>query len=509
MLALVRLRDQHSVMESSLPLHAPLLDVKPRRSLRVLTSDPGLPLVRKVDRSPGRLPAKASSDSDLYLRGTASPERSVAAEMDMRYRLLAKGFQCSADDRESEEEVGAPSGGGVSSEVATVLVILKAFVGGTMLVLPASLLQTGLVAGNITLWAVALLELWGMFKLLEAHRSNAGGSFGQLAQKALGNGGSVAVEVSIVLSQLGFTAAEMIYVAKSGAFVLSWLATNSDLAAEWLGEGSQDDWEPNLVWIQLVLAIPVSWYRDLSALTIFNVVGNLLIFGALLVLSAVTTTGLWEQGPVSELRLASPLGQLITFAGFSVFAFEGITMVIPIYVAHKNKDSFTFTLGWTIMGITALFSIFASANVVLYGDVLEPIVTLNLPSSSILRVWVSCAFALGSLTLVFLMAFPTYEIIETNLSRSSIRWVTRCAGSRSMRTAVVTLCAVLARFGGSSLDLFISGVGAIGCVPLAFVYPAAIHYCLVAETKMQKVGDVALFIFGIIIMINCTAALFV
>mmetsp|Transcript_27020 Transcript_27020/g.58826 ORF Transcript_27020/g.58826 Transcript_27020/m.58826 type:complete len:507 (-) Transcript_27020:210-1730(-) len=475
-----------------------------KRSLRLVVSDTdvadtalsqaSMPDFVHEDTSPLALPARSQSDSNLL----ELYERWVAQEMDQRYRLLAKGHLCDqSEDLLSPSSLREASVAGVSSEVATVLVILKAFVGGTMLVLPASLLQTGIVAGNITLWAVAALELMGMLKLLEAHQ-RFGGSFGQLAQRALGSGGSWAVEASIVLSQLGFTAAEMIYVAKSGSFVLGQLSAYMP-DDSWLGHASTEHLEHRLIWCQLLLAIPVSWYRDLSALTIFNVMGNLMVFGALVVLSFVTGRGLAEQGAdqVQFVPWSSPLPQVVTFAGFSVFAFEGITMVIPIYLAHKNKANFRRTLSWTIVGITILFSVFASANVVLYGEVLKPIVTLNLPESSDLRVWVSCAFALGSLTLVFLMAFPTYEILD------GWRLFSRCSGTRILRTLVVTCCALLARFGGAQLDLFISVVGAVGCVPLAFVYPAAIHFFLAAETILEKATDLLLFLFGSCVMLNC------
>lgn len=497
-------------------LERPFLGCVDERSLRILkhhASDPPLP-VRPVSidvfgvpcNSPGSrlldvLQTRGSSDSMLpgMWRGSG-----VRAEMRERYRLLAKGPNepIGIEPEETAMSPGYTREEGRSSDIATILVILKAFVGGTMLVLPASLLQTGLITGNLTLWAVGLLELWCMLKLFQAHQRR-GGSFGQLAHKAVGAGGAVAVEGSIVLSQLGFTAAEMIYVAKSGAFVVHWASQRYAAARAVFGDASEAELEPKLIWLQLLVAVPVSWYRELSGLTVFNFAGNFLILGAVLTLSAVTVHGLAEQGTAHDLTLSCPMRQMLVFAGFSVFAFEGITMVIPIYTAHKNKDTFFITLSGTIVGITLLFSAFASANVALYGRLLEPVLTLNLPAGSGLRVWVSSAFALGSLTLVFLMAFPTYEILESRLHKTCGVKLREGPGSKAFRGLVVLACAMTARFGGQQLDLFLSVVGAVGCVPLAFVYPGIIHLRLVAETWWDRVGDVVVIILGMGIMLNC------
>lgn len=504
-------------------LRPPLLasrDVrKPGRLLRVCASDPEAfaanrlfeeSQARAVDGVGGEAGptlskglGRCSSDSDLFTLGA----RALSAAVDERYRLLAKGHHCCAEDATPicQTSTEARKVEGRSSEVATVLVILKAFVGGTMLVLPSSLHQTGLISGNLTLWVVGLLELWGMLKLVEAHQ-RCGGSFGQLARLAMGAKGAAAVESSIVLSQLGFTAAEMIYVAKTGAFAIHRATSHFPALGAMLGTSSQAALEPTLIWLQLIVAVPVSWYRELSALTMFNFVGNLLILSAVFVLSVVTVTGLADQGGAEGVTLSSPVQQVLVFTGFSVYAFEGITMVIPIYTAHQNKENFNRTLTGTIVAIAVLFSAFASANVVLYGDSVESILTLNLPAESALRVWVSVAFALGSLTLVFLMAFPTYEILEGRLQAClGPQVVNKFGAQHALRAVVICLCAVAARFGGQELDVFLSLVGAVGCVPLAFIYPCMIHLQLVADTTGTKLLNVAFIIFGFGVMIFCMA----
>jgi len=392
-----------------------------------------------------------------------------------------------------------------SSDVATVLVILKSFVGGTLLVMPAQFLQAGLLSGGLLFWAVGLLELWCMLKLVETHQEK-GGSFSELAGKALGPAGAIAVDVSIVLSQLGFIAAEMIYVARNGSTALEWLARRFPELAAWLGGF---DFAVVLTWLQLFFVIPVAWYRDLAALTAFNFVGNLLVLGTLTVLSVMTVSGLATGGVAPELKLGCPLQEALVFLGFSVFTFEGINMVIPMYTAHRDKRSFSRLLAKTIVVIIALFSVFATANVLLYGRSLQPILTLNLPQDSRVVGWVPLAFALASLVLVPLMAFPTFEILE-----GFAQWGCGKAlvGSHwrvnLFRAGLMTICAVVARFGGPHLGAFLSLVGAVGCVPLAFVYPAVIHLRLLARSAVEAAGDCFAMAVGLGITVFCTASIF-
>lgn len=390
-----------------------------------------------------------------------------------------------------------------SSDVATVLVILKSFVGGTLLVMPAQFFKAGLLSGGILFWFVGLLELWCMLKLLETHQDK-GGTFSELAGKALGRAGAVAVDVSIVLSQLGFISAEMIYVARNGSSALEWLAVRSPELANLL-RGC--DFVAVLTWLQLIFVVPVAWYRDLAALTAFNFVGNLLVLGTLLVLSFLTVDGLASQGVAQELHLGCPVQEALVFLGFSVFTFEGINMVIPMYAAHRDKRSFNRLLTKTLFAIIALFSVFASANVLLYGSSLQPILTLNLPQDSRVVGWVPLAFAVASLVLVPLMAFPTFEILERfahwgcGKALVGSHWRVNV-----FRAGLMAICSVVARFGGPHLGAFLSLVGAVGCVPLAFVYPSVIHLRLSAQSPVQVAGDCFCLVVGLGITVFCTAS---
>jgi len=398
-----------------------------------------------------------------------------------------------------------------SSDVATVLVILKSFTGGTLLVVPAGFQQAGLLSGHMIFWGAGLLQLLCMMKLLETHRM-WGGSFSQLAGRAIGRAGAVAVDVSVVLAQLGFVITEMIYVAQNGSFALrNTIARFPGLAAllPRAATTGSCDLVVALLWTQLLIVVPAAWHRELTALTAFNLVGNLLVIITLFMLSATTFRGLARSGIAEDVRFVSSLPDCLAFLGVAVFTFDGINMVIPMYTAHRNKASFKRILLWTIIGIIALFSAFGGASTLLYGADVQPILTLNLPQDSMTADWVPLGFAMASLCLVPLMAFPTYEILEglAQWSGFGAHLVSSHHRVNAFRSGLLIMCCIVAHTFKAQLHDFLALTGAIGCVPLAFVYPSVIHLKLMARSPAQVVGDCLCLTLGFSIAVLCTVSI--
>lgn len=60
---------------------------------------------------------------------------------------------------------------------------------------------------------------------------------------------------------------------------------------------------------------------------------------------------------------------------------------------------------------------------------------------------------------------------------------------------------VVAYLGLSDLDKFISLIGSVCCTPLSFIFPPLFHLRAVARTRTEKVLDIVLCTFGVIIMV--------
>ena len=57
---------------------------------------------------------------------------------------------------------------------------------------------------------------------------------------------------------------------------------------------------------------------------------------------------------------------------------------------------------------------------------------------------------------------------------------------------------------GDKLDKFLSILGALTCTPIAFTFPALFHLKACAETTAQKVSDILLIAFSLVILVYCT-----
>jgi len=57
----------------------------------------------------------------------------------------------------------------------------------------------------------------------------------------------------------------------------------------------------------------------------------------------------------------------------------------------------------------------------------------------------------------------------------------------------------------SQLDKFLAILGALGCTPVAFTLPTLFHYKLLAETRKEKLIDIAVIVLSLIILVFCTS----
>ena len=73
------------------------------------------------------------------------------------------------------------------------------------------------------------------------------------------------------------------------------------------------------------------------------------------------------------------------------------------------------------------------------------------------------------------------------------------------RTLLVVFTVCVTIMLGDKLDKFLSILGALTCTPIAFTFPALFHLKAVAETTAQKVSDILLIVFSLIILVYCTA----
>ncbi|OWZ08546.1 Vacuolar amino acid transporter [Phytophthora megakarya] len=380
----------------------------------------------------------------------------------------------------------------------TVFTILKSFIGSGILFLPKGFQNGGMLFSLAALCASAVLSTFCMLRLTDCSnvllrngRTNV--SYGLVGETAFGKVGRVAVNISLVLSQIGFCCSYLIFVEKNiGEVILAAFGIERTIASSSL----------TLIMLQILLYTPLSWVRRIEYFALTNLFADVLILFGLVYIITYTVQTL-DDAPVGSATWenfnSTSWGMML---GTAVYCFEGIGLVLPIYDAMDGdiKHKFPRILSYTMLFLVTLLAVFAGFVYAAFGQETQSVVTLNLPSAqdSIATMSVQLTYSLALVFTYPLMLYPVVKILEGYLfphhsEKGYWRWE-----KNGFRFALVCLTAAIAYFGKEELDNFVALIGGFCSVPLAFIYPCLFHSKLVNEGHTVNNSVIALGIFTMI-----------
>lgn len=346
---------------------------------------------------------------------------------------------------EGIEEEEAPRGASVRK---TVFTILKSFIGSGILFLPKAFEHGGMLFSIVGLSISAILSTFCMLRLTDcsnvvALTSSGGISYGLLGSRAFGPVGRIAVNVSLVLSQLGFCCSYLIFVEKNVGDILA-QAFNTDTNAvgsfPWM-----------LILLQIPLYTPLTWVRRIEYFAITNLIADVLIFFGLIYIAGYSLAQL-EGRPSSQSTWENfNPNSWALFLGTAVYCFEGIGLVLPIYDAmdDKIKHKFPKIVSTTIMFLVVFFCTFAGLVYAAFGEDTQSVVTLNLPNASVsgATMTVQLTYSLALVLTYPLMLYPVIVILEGYIfekthTKGFWRWQ-----KNGFRFLLVCLTAAIAYYG--------------------------------------------------------------
>ncbi|XP_023344937.1 proton-coupled amino acid transporter 1 isoform X1 [Eurytemora carolleeae] len=413
--------------------------------------------------------------------------RRTISTSDLRKRLMSSGpsetsHLLSEDEYteilEGEEEEEELLGHTISN-TETIIHLLKGNIGIGVLTMPIAMSNAGLLGGVLGMVLVALITIHCMHTLVisshkmvdkkdgvrfldyadtaEAAFNDAGGWWAKSA-KFFGR----LINLFLCMSQIGSNAVYILFVAQN---ILPIVET-------YLSPG----WNYRIyIAILLIPVILTCCVRNLKYLSPLSVVANILEFVGLgIIFYFIFATPL----PSSDTRpWFSSAANFPIFFGTAIFAFEGISVVLPIENQMTTKKAmlgFNGVLNTSMVIIACLYISMGFFGYLKYGDDVESSITLNLPADSPLA---QSALVMFSLAIFFSYALQFYvvmDIIGPNLIKPYVPERLYMPAEYTTRILLNVFTLGLAAT-VPWLDLLVSLLGAVKMSTLSLMAPALIE----------------------------------
>lgn len=394
--------------------------------------------------------------------------------------------------RKSSRTAGKKADAGLAK---TFFTLLKAFIGTGIMFLPKAFNNGGILFSACVLVATSALSMLAFHLLLQCKR-RYGGGYGDLAEAIIGPRMRQLVLISITLSQLGFVCAGTVFVAENLlSFFNAVLKRPNPLSTS------------ILIILQLVALIPLAFIRNISKLGPAALLADVFILFGLVYIFYYDIGALARNGVSSTVQLFNQQHFAMTI-GSAIFTFEGVGLILPIQSSMKRPEKFEQLLYLVMAIITVIFTSVGVLCYATFGADTQIEIISNYPQDSRLVNAVQFIYSLAVLAGTPVQLFPALRIVEARLfarSSSGKRSSATKWRKNAFRTAVVLLCTAISVLGANDLDRFVALIGSFACVPLVYIFPALLHYRGVAETRLEKAGDVLLAVGGLVAMVFTTS----
>ncbi|KAL8749641.1 MAG: hypothetical protein Q9199_007562 [Rusavskia elegans] len=381
---------------------------------------------------------------------------------------------------------------GRNSPLTAAMMLLKSFVGTGVLFLPKAYFNGGMMFSNLVLLGVAALSYY-CFILLVDTRLKVEGSFGDMGGILYGKWLRTLILSSVALSQVGFVSAYIVFTAENlQAFILAVSDCRTWIDIKFM------------VLMQLIIFLPLSLIRDISALSLTAYIADLFILLGLVYLYYYDISTIVSNHGVSDIINFNPTSWSL-FIGTAIFTFEGVGLIIPIQESMRQPKKFPPVLAAVMIIITVVFVSMGALSYAAFGSSTKTVVLLNLPQDDKFVNAVQFLYSLAILLSTPLQLFPAIRIMENGIFTRSGKNDPKIKLAKNVfRFFLVMVCALIAWGGAGDLDKFVAVIGTFCCLPLVYVYPALLHLKAVAQTRRQQVIDVCLCVFGFVVMVYTT-----
>jgi len=379
---------------------------------------------------------------------------------------------------------------------------VNGFVGGGLLGLPYGFLNGGLIASAIGLIALSLISNYTLRLLINcktkyhqtviqkiasineerAFNDEGPQSYADIGKLCFGKFGIVMVNASILVSQLGYCCAYLVFIAEN----INTLSFTMHIGLSFV----------HILLGALPILVFLTWIRDLKKLSY----SSLISFCAItLSVGAVIEFGFQNVGvrSLSEYSWIK-ISTFPIFYGIVAFSFTIHGLVLDIHKSARDPSIFNRSMDGAMIFVTFAYILFGSLGFLFFGDQTSSIITSNLyvnVESDVIKI-------ILSLILIFaypLQMYPAVKIMENGIFGQPNESLSDTLKRNFFRLFVVIMT-IIAAVAVPLFGLFASLVGTFSNSFIAFIYPP-LFYLKLFKTSVpiyHKILCVIICIIGIL-----------
>ena len=360
---------------------------------------------------------------------------------------------------------------GKSTNTQLAFNIIISFVGAGLLGMPYAFLQSGWLLGSIALVIVSAANVYAMLRLVDVRkRLEADGhknvlGYGDVGRVVMGERGEQVVNICLVISQVGFATAYIIFIASN----IQSLAPSVDSAVICFG-------------CIPILSLLVQ-AKEMKTLSPFSLLADVATVVGISTVFFQDYEHYRHDDDIAEFNWTN----LYYVIAISVYSLEGVVLVLPLESSAQNRKAFPYLLTGVITAITVIMALFGTAGYLAFGDQTLAPITLNLTHGS--GMFVKLALCVALYFTYPMMMFPVHGILEALVTN---------VPSFIIRTLLVILTAIVA-YSIPDFGKFLSLVGSSICTLLGFIFPCYFHLKVFGVHELswwQSLLDIVLVVGG-------------
>lgn len=281
----------------------------------------------------------------------------------------------------------------------TYVALIKGYCALTILTLPKSFQNGGYIFAPINLFISGILTTICVEKLILTGLKYEIYCYSQVVGRVLGPRGRLFLDIMIFMTQYCATIAQSVFIIQS-------FASSLNTAFGW----NTPQWYYAMGLVCILT--PIAWVRDISKFSFTFMLGNTLLMATVITVIVDCVKTMNAQGGVQADIIAFNEQAYLSCVGFSIFAFEGIGVVMPIMQSCAEPKKFISLLYGALITLTIVYVSFGLICYLAYGDQLQNLITENLPSHAVSSITMKLAYSVNVIFGYAISIKPANQIWE-------------------------------------------------------------------------------------------------